>query len=113
MSLFLSKEALAFDEYRISFGDDFWSSRLLEETCPDELKLAVTEVLIDYEESGRELVAILPKKLGYQYFRVEFKEIKNGRLLDSGKPLVYQFQYWTHRDEHTRCVKVEPYNIVN
>ena len=116
VSFFISQQALAQDDYLISFGDDLWTLDLLIETCSEELEEAVAEVIALYKSLyglDKEIVGVLPESLGYQYFRVEFKEFKEGYLIDLEEPFVFQFQYWTYRDEHIRCLKVEPHNIVD
>jgi len=104
-------EAAALETYRVNFGDDLWSSKLLVETCPQELKRALAQVADHYSSSQHKLVAVLPDQIDYQFFKVEFKELKDGNLVDLEKPFVYQFQYWTQYDRHERCLQVEPYNI--
>jgi len=108
----MSSQARAESPYLINFGDDLWDVELLTETCPYRLKMAVEEVLETLSSRDREIVALLPEKLGYQFFKVEFKELKNERILDLETPTAYQFQYWTQYDEHKRCLKVEMYNRV-
>jgi len=100
--------------YLINFGDDLWSTDLLSETCPNQLGNALEDVIESLPKSDKKIIALLPDELGYQYFLVEFKEIdENGNLLDFEFPVVYQFQYWTYRDNHEKCLDVEPYNIAS
>ena len=100
--------------YLINFGDDLWSTDLLSETCPNKLGRALEEVIESLSKPDEQVIAVLPDELGYQYFLVEFKKVNEDGELESFKsPVVYQFQYWTYRDEHERCLKVEPYNVAS
>lgn len=110
-AILLGQAAHAEDAYLINFGDDLWSVELLTETCPLKLRRAIDQIAEHLSTKERKIVALLPEELGYQYFSVEFKELKNGLVVNLDKPIVYKFEYWTDYDEHNRCIKVEPYNI--
>lgn len=112
-ALMMCQNALAENSYLVNFGDDLWSSDLLIETCPYKLSRAVNQVAEHLSGFEQDLVAVMPEHIGYQYFVVEFKRLEDSALVDLEEPLFYQFQYWTYYDEHKRCLKIEPYRMVD
>ena len=113
LTLFWGQTALAQNAYLINYGDDAWAVELITETCPWKLQKALDMVARKLSNADREIVAVLPEKVGYQFFQVEFKEYRDGEVVDLEIPVVYKFQYWTMYDRHRRCIKVKPYNIAS
>ena len=99
--------AIGAEDYQLS--KDEWSSKLLLETCSDELAEEINYVKesLDTED---EYIAIIPETIGYEYFHVAFKKAKEGMALPGG--FVYEFQYWTESDQHMECSRVEPQDFV-
>jgi hypothetical protein len=98
-------------DYQVS--DEKWSSKLLSETCPKQLKQAINYVQNKLKRN-KEYVAIIPENIGYKYFNIEFKEVVNNIVFSkpSSNRIIHQFEYWSHDDAHTKCTRVESTDFI-
>jgi|GEM_PF-4542392 len=90
-------------------GNERWSIDLLTETCPRKLSKEISSVLKGLD--NKNLVSVLPETIGYKYFKVEFKELKNG-IVSSEAAAVFEFEYSSLDDQHLVCDSILPQDFV-
>jgi hypothetical protein len=92
--------------------NETFKSQLLLDNCPNELNEAISGVIADYDsqrkdKSEGEVVAVLPKTIGFEYFTVELRLKRGSLVVPFEGPLYYQFKYWNEGDDDL-CTRVEP-----
>ena len=96
-------------------SEEEYSMSLLTETCPKQLNEAVLFVMNEVlpKHSKADYVAVLPAKIGFPYFSVEFMKVKNS-IAFPNEAIEFEFEYELSGDEGqpTLCERVEPLDYI-